>query len=87
MYGENSRPWGINYRNMKGRRLLGVFSNNQLKVSKRFYKNSSYVTWRSFNNMRSPHMLDVISVSETFFKCVKSCVISKMGMKMDHSVV
>ena len=32
-------------------------------------------------------MLDVISVSENFFKCVKSCGISKTGMKSDHSAV
>ena len=87
MYGKTLGPWGINNRKMKGRRLLGFFSNNQLKIAKRFYKKSSYVTWRSFNKMRSPHMLDVISVSENFFKCVKSCGISKMGMKSNHSAV
>ena len=32
-------------------------------------------------------MLDVISVSENFFKCVKSCCISKTVMKSDHSDV
>ena len=35
----------------------------------------------------SPPMLDVISVSEDFFKCVKSCGISKKGMKSDHTAV
>ena len=70
MYGKNVGPWGINNCNMKGRRLLGFFSNNQLKVANSFYKNSSYVRWRSFNKTRSPHMLDVISVSEKFYKYV-----------------
>ena len=37
--------------------------------------------------MRYHHMLDVISVSENFFKCVKSCGIYKTGMKSDHSAV
>ena len=32
-------------------------------------------------------MLDVIYVSENFFKCVKSCCISKTVMKSDHSDV
>ena len=32
-------------------------------------------------------MLDVISVSENFFKCVKSFGISKKGTRSDHSVV
>ena len=73
MNGKTLGPWVINNHNMKGRRLLGFFSNNQLNIANRFYKKSSYVTWRSFNKMRSPHMLDVISVSENFFKCVKSC--------------
>ena len=32
-------------------------------------------------------MLDVISVSENLFKCVKSCGISKKGMRSYHSAV
>ena len=32
-------------------------------------------------------MLDLISGSENFFKCVRSCGISKTGMKYDHSVI
>ena len=60
MYGKTLGPWGINTCNMKGRRLLCFFSNNQPKIANRIYKNSSYLTWRYFNKMRSPHMLDVI---------------------------
>ena len=66
MYGKTLGPWGINNRNMKGRKVLGFFSNNQLKISNSFYKKSSYVTRRYFNKMMSPPMLDVISVSETY---------------------
>ena len=55
MYGKTLGPWGINNRNMKGRRLLGLFSNNQLKIANSFYKTYSYVTWISFNKTRSPH--------------------------------
>ena len=73
MYGKTLVPWGINNRNMKGRRLLCFFSNNQLKVANSFYKKSSYLTWRSFNKTRSPNMLDVIYVSENFYKCVRNC--------------
>ena len=32
-------------------------------------------------------MLDVISVSENFYKCVRNCGISKTGMKSYHSAV
>ena len=72
---------------MKVRRLLGFFSHNQLKVANSFFKKPPHVAWRSFNKMRSPHVLDVISVSENFFKCVKSCGISKKGTRTDHSSV
>ena len=77
MYRKTLGPWGISNRNMKGRRLIEFLSHNQLKTSNIFFKEPSYVTWRSFNKMRFPHMLDVISVYEKFFKCVKSCGISK----------
>ena len=87
MYRKILGPWEINNCNMKGRILLGFFSHNQLKISNSFFKKPSYVTWRSFKKMRSPHMLDVISVSEKFFKCVKSCGIPKKGMRRDHSAV
>ena len=87
MYGKTLGPWGINNRNMKGRRLLGFFSNNQLKIANSFFKKYSYVTWRSFNKTRSPHMLDVVSVSKNFYNCVRNCGISKTGMKSDHSAV
>ena len=87
IYRKNLGPWGINNNNMKGRRLVGFFSHNQLKIAKSFFKKPSYVTWRSFNKMRSPHMIDIISVSESFFKCVNSCGISKKGMRSDQAAV
>ena len=37
MYGKTLGPWGINNQNMKGRILLGLFSNNQLKIANSFY--------------------------------------------------
>ena len=84
MYRKTLVPWGINNHNMKGIILLGFFSQNQMKIVNIFFKKPSYVTWRSFNKMRSSHMLDVISISENFFKCVESCEISKKGMICDH---
>ena len=77
MYGKTLGPWVINNRNMKGRRLLGFFSNNQLKIANSFFRKSSYITCISFNKTRSPHMLDVISVSKNFYKSVRNCGISK----------
>ena len=79
MYRKILGPWGITNRNMKGRRLIGFFSNNQLKLTNSFFKKSSYVTWRYKKNMRSPHILDVISVSENFFKKRKEQWYNKKG--------
>ena len=61
-------PLGIDNRNTKGRRLLSVLSQNRLKVTNSYFKKSSFVTWRSFNASRSPHMLDVITTSYSFFQ-------------------
>ena len=84
MYQKTLDPWGIENRNMKRRILLGFFSHNQLKMANSFFKKPSFVTWRSFSKMRSPHMLDVISVSENFFKCLRNCGVSTKGMRSDH---
>ena len=87
MYRKTFGPWVIDYRNINVRRHLGFFSRNRLKVTNILFKKSSFVTWRSFSKARSPHMLDVISVSETFFKCVRNCGLLLMGMRIDHSAV
>ena len=87
MYHKTLGPWGINNRNMKGRILLGFFSQHRLKVTNIFYKKPSFVTWRSFGILKSLHILDVIPVSETFFKCARSCKVSPRGMRSDHSAV
>ena len=59
-------PFGIDNRNMKGRRLLSVLIQNRLRVTNSYFKKSSFVTWRSFNASRSPHILDVITTSDSF---------------------
>ena len=84
MYWKTLGPWGLDNRKMKGRRLIGFFSHNQLKIYNSFFKKSSFETWISFSNMRSPNMLDLISVSENFFKHVRSCGVSKKGMRRDQ---
>ena len=64
---------GLNNRNKKGRNLLGVFNANNLRVVNSFFKKRNYTTWRSFCDKRSPHMLDIITCSTSFFKCVNGC--------------
>ena len=57
-------PFGIDNRNMKGRILLSVLSQNRLRVTNSYFKKPYLVTWRSFNASISPHMLDVITTSD-----------------------
>ena len=80
-------PFVINNRNMKGRRLLSVLIQNILRVTNSYFKKYSFVTWRSFNFSRSPHMLDVITTSVSFFKHVRDCGVTSTGMRSDHSAV
>ena len=80
-------PFGIDNRNMKGRRLLSVLSQNRLRVTNSYFKKSSFVTWRSFNASRYPHMLDVITTSDLFFKHVRDCGVTSTGTRSDHSAV
>ena len=86
-YRKTLGPWGLDNFNMKGRRIIGFFSHNQLKIANSFFKKPSFVTWRYFIKIRYPHMLDVISNSENFFKCVRNCGVSKKGMIIDHSAL
>ena len=80
-------PFGIDNRNMKGRRLMSVFIHNRLRVANRYFNKPSFVTWRSFNATRSPHMLDLITPSDSFFKHVKNCGVTPTGMRSYHSAV
>ena len=72
---------------MKGRRLLSVLIQNRLRVANRYFDNPSFVIWISFSAARSPHMLDVITTSESFFQHVRDCGVTPIGMQSDHSAV
>ena len=80
-------PFGIDNRDMKGRILLIVLSQNRLRVANSYFTKPSFVTWRSFNASRSPHMLDLITTSDSFLKHVRDCGVTPTGMRSDHSAV
>ena len=80
-------PFGIDNRNIKGRILLSFLSQNRLIVANSYFKKPSFVTWRSFNASRSPHVLDVITTSDSFFKHVRDCGVTSTGMRSNHSAV
>ena len=87
MHNRVIRIYGIKNRNKKGRNLLGIFGTNNLRVVNSFFNNRKYTTWRSFNKSRSPHMLDVITYSTSFFKFVNNCSTIPDGVWSDHSAV
>ena len=80
-------PFGIDNRNMKLRILLSVLSQNRLRAANSYFKKSYFVTWRSFNTSRYPHMLDVITTPDSFFKHVRDCGVTPTGMRSNHYAV
>ena len=79
--------YGIKNCNKRGRNLLGLFGANNLRVVNILFKKRNYTTWRSFNKSRTPHMLDVIKYSTSFFKCVNDCGTTLDGVQSDHYAV
>ena len=80
-------PFGIDNRNMKDRMLMIILIQNRPRVANSYLNKPSFVTWRSFNASRSPHMLDVITTSYSFFKHVRDCGFTPTGMRSNHSEV
>ena len=87
MHGKVTGIHGLNNRNKKGQNLLGVFNANNLRVVNSFFKKKNYTTWRSFCDKKSSHMLDVITCSTSFFKCVNDCGAVPDGVRSNHSAV
>ena len=87
MHGKVIGIHGLNNRNKKGRNLLGVLNANNLRVVNSFFKKRNYTTWRSFCDKKSPHMLDVITCSTSFFKFVNNCGAVTDGVRSNHSAV
>ena len=86
-YCQEIGPHGIDNSNKYGIRLLGVLSTNNIKIVNTFYQKDSFTTWRSFEKTRSCHMLDVITSSFSFFKCIRDCGVTPKGVQSDQSAV
>ena len=80
-------PHGLRNRNKKGRKLLGLLSAYNLKVVNTFFQKDFHITWKSFNEDKTCHMLDVITSSSSFFKCIIDCGVTPKGVRSDHSAV
>ena len=78
-------PHGIDNRNPKGTSLLMTLSIIDVRITNIFFTHDSHVRGVSFSGTRSPHMLDVISVSPGIFQNMKDDAVVKIGVKWDHS--
>ena len=76
--------YGIKNHNKKGENLLGFFGANNQRVVNSFFKKRHYTTQRSFNKSRTPHMLDIITCSTSFFKCVQDCGTTPYGIQSNQ---
>ena len=77
-------PFGIDNMNMKDRILMIILIQNIPRVANSYFNKPSFVTWRSFNASRSPHMLDLIMNSNSFFKYMRDCGVTPTGMRRAH---
>ena len=80
-------PHGIDNRNNKGRELLYLYKTNNLKILLTYFKHNNYVSYRSFNDKKSPHMLDNFVCCDQFFKRISDCKVTKLGVRSDHSAI
>ena len=85
IYKKDIGIYGLDNRNTKGRNLLGILREKNLRVVNSFFKKRIYTTYRSKCKGKSPHILDVITCSTSFFKCVSDCGVITEGVWSDHS--
>ena len=77
-------PNGINNRNAKGTKFLQHMCSLDMKIVNSFFVKHNYTTWKNFKPSHpSYHMLDIFSVSSSFFKHVRDCGTTPFGV--DHT--
>ena len=87
MFNDVLGPNKIRNRNGKGKDLLFLIKSPKLKVLLSYFTHNCYTTWKSFAVRNSPHMLDNFICSESFFKRVRDCKVSNIGVRGDHLAV
>ena len=48
---------------------------------------SNYVSYRSFNDAKTPHMLDNFISCSRLFKRISDCKVTKLGVRSDHVAI
>ena len=80
-------PFVLGNSNKKGQNLLEISLNNNLKIVNSLFNEPTYTTWKYFGKTRSLHMLDIITISSSFFKHIRYCHVSQYGMRSDQSAI
>ena len=80
-------PNGIENQNAKGIKFLQHLCSLYMKFANSFFIKPSYATWKNFKPSHPTyHMLDVFSVSSSFFKRVRDCGVIPSGVNhTDHT--
>ena len=80
-------PHRIDNRNLKGKELLYLYKTNNLKLLLSFFKHTNYITYRSFSEAKSQHMLENFITCSSFSKRTKECKVIKFGVRSDHAAI
>ena len=80
-------PFSLDTRNDKGTDLLEVYQSNNLCIMNTFFDDPTHVTWVSFNEEKTPCMLDMMAVSKSIAKRVTNCKVVEDGIRSDHSAL
>ena len=80
-------PHGLYNRNLKGRQILYLYKSNNFKILLSFFAHTNYITYRSFNDSKTPHMLDNFIICGKFFKRIRDCKVNRLGVRCDHAAI
>ena len=68
LFSDTLGPHGVDNRKIKGGELLYLYKTNNLKIILSYFKHNNYITYRSFNDKKSTHMLEIFVCCDQLFK-------------------
>ena len=78
---------GINDRNIKRQELLYLYKMNNLRILLSYFKHNNYITYRSFDDKNSAHMLDNFICCDQLFRRISNCKVAKFWVRSDHTAI
>ena len=80
-------PHGLDNWNLKGRDILYLYKSNNFKILLSFFAHTNYIIYRSFNDSKTPHMLDNFISCGNFFKRIRDCKVNRLGVRSNHDAI